>query len=618
VSVKTKLLLTAVDKTKRAFQSAEKNVSGLTKSVNSAQRAFSALVAGAVVKNIAEAGLAMDRFRRAFRVGTGSVEAANREMQFVIDTSLKLGTNLEASAAAYSKLTAASQGTALQGKETQKIFEAVSKASVVLGLTADQANNALVAFEQIISKGKVSAEELRRQLSNVLPGSFSIAARSIGKTTAELDAMLKAGELTAEDLLPKLARELIRTFDPAVEDAANSAQASFARFQTSVFLLKSEIAEGGLLPALATLADHIRVLIPGGDMGFGMIASDIEREIKVLEKQAQIIRGIIKQLQGTSVEDNAGRSLFGVVIKGTEDFQAELDGLIVKIDKLNQKQQDVMTNAPTLDAINITGALGEIGKIRAEYDKFLDGLDSNAKRSFDTLIKRFETAEQKADKMRRTLVRFKDEMDPAEFKRISDAIKRTLTDGIDEIDIDFDKMRRDWKEQLKDMRQNGENEFDAIAAAAEQAARNIQDAFADFLFDPFDKGIKGMLKSFLDAIRRMLANQAATQLFGFLKRTIPFPKPGGGVPVPRADGGPVSAGNSFLVGERGPELFIPRKSGMIIPNNKMGGNTVVVNQSYTINGADPERSAELLAPVFQQNKLDTIAMIQDMRARRQF
>jgi hypothetical protein len=47
---------------------------------------------------------------------------------------------------------------------------------------------------------------------------------------------------------------------------------------------------------------------------------------------------------------------------------------------------------------------------------------------------------------------------------------------------------------------------------AEQAARNIQDAFADFLFDPFDKGIKGMLDGFIDMIRRMLAEAAAAKL----------------------------------------------------------------------------------------------------------
>jgi hypothetical protein len=51
----------------------------------------------------------------------------------------------------------------------------------------------------------------------------------------------------------------------------------------------------------------------------------------------------------------------------------------------------------------------------------------------------------------------------------------------------------------------------------------------------------------------------------------------------RGNGGPVMSGGSYIVGERGPELFTPSSSGNITPNNKMGGNTITVN----VNGGDP-------------------------------
>lgn len=51
----------------------------------------------------------------------------------------------------------------------------------------------------------------------------------------------------------------------------------------------------------------------------------------------------------------------------------------------------------------------------------------------------------------------------------------------------------------------------------------------------------------------------------------------------RADGGPVNAGGTYLVGERGPELFTPRTAGAILPNHAMGGarkeNITVINQT---------------------------------------
>jgi hypothetical protein len=58
----------------------------------------------------------------------------------------------------------------------------------------------------------------------------------------------------------------------------------------------------------------------------------------------------------------------------------------------------------------------------------------------------------------------------------------------------------------------------------------------------------------------------------------------------RAAGGPVNAGTTYLVGERGPELFTPSGSGSIIPNHKLGGGSGSIN--ITVNGAiDPESTA---------------------------
>ncbi|MFS6760696.1 hypothetical protein WHJ69_14585, partial [Staphylococcus aureus] len=45
-----------------------------------------------------------------------------------------------------------------------------------------------------------------------------------------------------------------------------------------------------------------------------------------------------------------------------------------------------------------------------------------------------------------------------------------------------------------------------------QAARNLQDAFADFLFDPFEKGLEGMLAGFSNVLRRMAAEAAAQSI----------------------------------------------------------------------------------------------------------
>ena len=67
----------------------------------------------------------------------------------------------------------------------------------------------------------------------------------------------------------------------------------------------------------------------------------------------------------------------------------------------------------------------------------------------------------------------------------------------------------------------------------------------------------------------------------------------------RANGGPVSGGTSYLVGERGPEIFTPTSNGSIIPNNAMGGGTVI---NLNVSGAiDPEGTARTIINVLNNS-----------------
>jgi phage-related minor tail protein len=63
-----------------------------------------------------------------------------------------------------------------------------------------------------------------------------------------------------------------------------------------------------------------------------------------------------------------------------------------------------------------------------------------------------------------------------------------------------------------------------------------------------------------------------------------------GVPG-RASGGPVMGNTPYMVGEKGPELFVPSSSGNIVPNGQLGGTNV----SYTINAVDAASFRQMLA-----------------------
>ena len=68
----------------------------------------------------------------------------------------------------------------------------------------------------------------------------------------------------------------------------------------------------------------------------------------------------------------------------------------------------------------------------------------------------------------------------------------------------------------------------------------------------------------------------------------------------RASGGPVTGGTSYIVGERGPELFTPNASGMITPNNRLGGGNTTINLNVT-GAIDPEGTARSIINILNNS-----------------
>jgi hypothetical protein len=66
----------------------------------------------------------------------------------------------------------------------------------------------------------------------------------------------------------------------------------------------------------------------------------------------------------------------------------------------------------------------------------------------------------------------------------------------------------------------------------------------------------------------------------------------------RAEGGPVNAGGTYLVGENGPEIFSPSGSGMITPNNQLGGN-VTYAPVFNISGGNPSEIRRIIDDYFR-------------------
>lgn len=237
--LQTKIIINGQDNASKAFKSAARGAMDLREGVQelagSLTRFFglSATVGSFTVfgKASLDAALNLDRLNKAFSTIEGSSARGAARLDYLREISDKLGQNFYQTAEAAKGFFAAGAGTSVEG-DLQKIFESVTEASTALGLSSDEYNRTLLALQQMISKGKVSAEELRQQLGEALPGAFQLFAQAAGVSTAQLDKMLERGEVGI-DLLGKFADVLHNKYEKGALDAAHGLQGELNRLKTS-------------------------------------------------------------------------------------------------------------------------------------------------------------------------------------------------------------------------------------------------------------------------------------------------------------------------------------------------------------------------------------------------
>ncbi|MDR4518969.1 MAG: tape measure protein [Nitrosomonas sp.] len=365
---------------------------------------FNAAVSGG--RAIVQAALAQERLNNSLRVGLGSQQAATREIKFLREEADKLGLQFTSTAEQYAKLAAASKGTRLEGQATRDIFLSIAKASTVLGLSADQTGGALTAIEQIISKGTVSAEELRGQLGERLPGAFQVAARSINVTTQELGEMLQRGELTAEQLLPALARELERTYGAESQAAAQGLNAQINRLDNSFTDLKLAVADAGII-------DMFSDSVVAATEFIGITARVIEQLRKIANEAAKIPG--VGQVASNITPSNILKTITGNNILGNIASSGILEQLLGK----NARAEVVATTQELQKAEEVISRIVRPGakpQAPAEFSASMKREAEERKKLADQVIRDAQrAAKAREDEEKRAV-------DGA--KRIIDALKR--------------------------------------------------------------------------------------------------------------------------------------------------------------------------------------------------
>jgi tape measure domain-containing protein len=221
------------------------------------------LAAGAALKQlnkIKDTLVTLDAFRFAMtKITKSSAEAADA-WNFVSAMADKYGISLAKTADRYVKFSTAARQAGLSITDTQSIYDSMSKASGVLGLKTQEVEGVFLALEQMLSKGKITTEELRRQLGERLPGAFGMMVKAYNRlhpeqevTLQQFDALLKKGKVLSGEVLPEFAKVVEEELGIQTVESVNTLQAAIVRADNAFVKMVEDMERGTGMMAKITI-----------------------------------------------------------------------------------------------------------------------------------------------------------------------------------------------------------------------------------------------------------------------------------------------------------------------------------------------------------------------------
>ena len=611
------ITLTAVDQTRAAFDSVKRNLGDVERVAGSLSSTLAGLGAGL------SAGALIGFVR-------SSIDAADNLGKL----SQKVGVTVES----LSELQYAGK---LADVSTEQLGDGLRKLSVNLTEAANGSKEMRAAFgavgisaaELVSLKPDQALARIAEAFANTEDGASktALAVKLFGRSGSELIPLLNAGAAglrTAADEARRFG--LIVSSDSA--RAAETFNDNLTRMTASAQALGVQLANV-LLPSLTRFTDE---LLEGqrifGSFGSAFLNIGIGIDpFKGLGDNLKKYRSEVERLTALLANpDIKGTKLAANLQAGLDTAQKRLEFL-----KYQQRQQIATGGDGNTDARDrrlqagerraqnfrlpdspVASSSGGGGGMRDGTDRiaalgaqmYLDqwaDLAKQAKQIQDDLLTQFEEGNEAAaratkeqvDTLERILSGTKSGQERATFKdleALNDAliVGRINAEEYEEaygtIQERLNEIRGVARETAADLSDSGTKALRDLQFAVEGWGRNFTNTLASAVETgklQFEDLVQSVLR---DLLRLQIQQSITAPLFKALQGGVGNLFGGGstpsasgtpfGNPTPRANGGPVSANSLYMVGERGPELFVPQRNGTIVPNGGGGTNlTLVVN-----------------------------------------
>ena len=496
---------------------------------------------------------------------------------------------------------------------TKAIFKGVGKSVRGLSSAVFSLKGALVGLGgaviiRSIARTNAQFEDLRSGLASVF-GSVEEG----NKRFREISDFATRTQFSVEDLTKAFitlkgagiepTEKLLTTFT----DTSASAVDGLGVFEALTRVIARSVGGGLGLEELNQIFDRGIPVFTILNEQLGITRLEVSELGKTAEGSEKIISALITGLDqrfGGATQKrlsnlNVAFSNFGIALRNFQDIIGE-SGFGQSLKNVTNTLTDAVSDSDGLAKAIGRVLAGVFNKIDEALKSFRETGLENLKQFFikatlltEAFVNNFKAVLESVANafidIRNALVFFKEDLAPISIAKSDFS---ALVEFIKQIGFESEKtgaifVDRFAKNLNKGLNQNNEK-FKELASrlkrlqdASKEFGTTIATGFEDAVFEA--KKLSDAIRQIGQDIIRLTFRKAITDplaetLGGAIKTGIGAII--GGI-TPKAVGGSVSGGKPFLVGEKGTELFVPGRSGTIVPNNALGGS-VTVNQTLNI------------------------------------
>jgi tape measure domain-containing protein len=301
---------------------------------------------------LVRAGAEMQKLDGIMTAATGSAYLASQQIDELGKLSLATGTEFTQSTEEFGRFEAAVMGAGGSAKTAMEAFKGMQDETAALRLPTEALSRGLLALQQMMTAGKVQAQELR-QLYNAMPASLELMAKGLGENVQQLRAQVKAG-LDSSKAIEALATEQEKAFGAQAKTNAETYTGALANLHTAWFTFLADMDKTlGVSAAVAQALNWVAQRIHDVDEFLKNLHGTVNAYMRVVEDSTKAVddwADAHRNMKG--VPQNITQEWLDQNQKNIEDWQKQLVVITTQMDKQQQLMQEAQQSGNRIFGLN--------------------------------------------------------------------------------------------------------------------------------------------------------------------------------------------------------------------------------------------------------------------------